>query len=596
MAFEHRVVALYTLFMYVSFTSSFEGGIEIKKKERYVRHERDPNHGNEEIYTSIMDLENFFTEELEFVDDLRSLYDKKLITLESKGNIGAYIQSFEDVVGDQEEEPSIMHNPINAYNLLRHVAVGWSVVEDTLEQEIKRKSGNVGKRVLKVSNRRKTHHIPDQPDVDGVAKGIVRLHDYYKFNTTNFVNEGVIDTGRDVHETTGDLSVWDAFKIGVKGTNAMILGSGIQILEEALAKAQVEGVTTPAFIEELDLKVLRNLVKTAKTVHDQKLDRWGDRTDAHSTNPIPYSKNLAKKKKFMKNKDKMENNIKLEKIDLKTGQEKYQYMELCKGRDLRPVNVTSQLYCKYSKGNHHTFTIGPLKVEIVSLKPYITIIHNFITDSETNEIIKRASPQLRRSEMVGKQGNGTADDRRVSEQAWLNETDTVALATLTNRIDHFLNLNATSSQDAELYQVANYGLAGQYYAHYDQVLMDANKYSLQAREVFNMYAGDRLATFMGYLSDVPAGGYTVFPFIGAFVKPRKGSVVLWWNMDKNGGYDNLVKHGGCPVMIGSKWITNKWIRSHSQMYRRPCPRYSNREIRGFRENSKHQRGGFFTEP
>merc|ERR1712123_1540 len=231
------------------------------------------------------DLENFFKEELEFVDDLRSLYDKKLISMEAKGNVGAYIQSFEDVVGDQEEEPSIMHHPINTYNLLRHVAVGWSVVEDTLEQEVTRKRENVGKRVMKVINRRDTHHIPDQPDVDGVAKGIVRLHDYYKFNTTTFVNEGVIENGDGFHETTGDLSVWDAFKIGVKGTNAMNLGSGIQILDEALAKAQLEGVTTPAFIEELDMKVLRNLVKTAKTVHDQKLDRW--ETEQTGTAPTP---------------------------------------------------------------------------------------------------------------------------------------------------------------------------------------------------------------------------------------------------------------------------------------------------------------------
>ena len=58
--------------------------------------------------------------------------------------------------------------------------------------------------------------MPDQPDVDGVAKGIVRLHDYYKFNTTNFVNEGAIQMNDMIHETTGDLTVWDAFKIGVK--------------------------------------------------------------------------------------------------------------------------------------------------------------------------------------------------------------------------------------------------------------------------------------------------------------------------------------------------------------------------------------------
>ena len=286
----------------VSLASSLQGGLEIKKKEAYVTQKKDPNHGNKEIYTSMMDLENFFDQELEYVEDLRALYDKKLITLEAKQNIGAYIQSFEDVVGDQEEEASLMHNPINAYNLIRHVAVGWGVVETTLEEEVKRKHNNVGKRVLKVIDRRKDHHIPDQPDVDGIAKGIVRLHDYYRFNTTQFVNEGVLDIGDgNIYETTGDLSVWDAFKIGVKGTNALILGSGLQILDSALEKANFDGVTTPAFIDELEIKVLKNIVKTAKTVHDQKLDRWGDRTDSHSTNPLPYSKNLAKKKKFQKN-------------------------------------------------------------------------------------------------------------------------------------------------------------------------------------------------------------------------------------------------------------------------------------------------------
>ena len=31
---------------------------------------------------------------------------------------------------------------------------------------------------------------------------------------------------------------------------------------------------------------------------------------------------------------------------------------------------------------------------------------------------------------------------------------------------------------------------------------------------------------------VISGGYTVFPLAGAAVKPERGSVVLWWNMDQ----------------------------------------------------------------
>ena len=52
----------------------------------------------------------------------------------------------------------------------------------------------------------------------------------------------------------------------LQGTNALILGSGIQILEEALSKAMVEGVTTPPFIEELDVKVGQNGLDTQCSV------------------------------------------------------------------------------------------------------------------------------------------------------------------------------------------------------------------------------------------------------------------------------------------------------------------------------------------
>ena len=47
-------------------------------------------------------------------------------------------------------------------------------------------------------------------------------------------------------------------------------------------------------------------------------------------------------------------------------------------------------------------------------------------------------------------------------------------------------MEAESTEDAELYQVANYGLAGQYDVHYDQIMMTNDPASrMQKREVFN---------------------------------------------------------------------------------------------------------------
>jgi hypothetical protein len=84
----------------------------------------------------------------------------------------------------------------------------------------------------------------------------------------------------------------------------------------------------------------------------------------------------------------------------------------------------------------------------------------------------------------------------VSEQTWINEEMSPdGAARITERIDQYLDLLALSTRDAELYQIANYGIAGQYDVHYDQVMMfnDAAA-ALQKREVFNRGAGDRMVT------------------------------------------------------------------------------------------------------
>ena len=58
--------------------------------------------------------------------------------------------------------------------------------------------------------------------------------------------------------------------------------------------------------------------------------------------------------------------------------------------------------------------------------------------------------------------------------------------------------------------------------------------------------------------------------LGIKALPKKGSAVFWNNLKAQGATDILTAHGGCPVLVGSKWITNKWIYGHDQALKFPC--------------------------
>ncbi|CAG7730928.1 unnamed protein product [Allacma fusca] len=68
-----------------------------------------------------------------------------------------------------------------------------------------------------------------------------------------------------------------------------------------------------------------------------------------------------------------------------------------------------------------------------------------------------------------------------------------------------------------------------------------------------------VATFMFYFSEVDKGGETPFINSGVNVVPRKGSAVFWYNLFTDGITDQSTFHGGCPVIMGEKWASIRWI-------------------------------------
>lgn len=59
--------------------------------------------------------------------------------------------------------------------------------------------------------------------------------------------------------------------------------------------------------------------------------------------------------------------------------------------------------------------------------------------------------------------------------------------------------------------------------------------------------------FIFKLTDVEQGGGTAFPYLKRLLMPRKGAAAFWYNMHADGVRDPRTLHGGCPIIVGSKW-------------------------------------------
>ncbi len=85
-------------------------------------------------------------------------------------------------------------------------------------------------------------------------------------------------------------------------------------------------------------------------------------------------------------------------------------------------------------------------------------------------------------------------------------------------------------------------------------------------------SGDMIGTFMAWLKDCEEGGataYIVDHFEGV-IMPEKGAAAFWYDLVSNGQRDVTTRHGGCPVIKGSKWILNKWLFLFDNFKKFPC--------------------------
>jgi len=252
---------------------------------------------------------------------------------------------------------------------------------------------------------------------------------------------------------------------------------------------------------------------------------------------------------------------------------------LCQISSSIHTDRTKGLFCKFHFINSFT-RLCPYKFEILSVDPGVTLVHEFISSKEKTMLKAEAIEQgMLNTPYIVSGVHQKSSDKRSSKVAYLTDNGSNIARRISKRIETLTGLSILNGRHGKIihsenFQVMNYGVGGTVQGHLDTLVTSKEMYlNTGLMDHISESGGDRIASFMIYLNEVHAGGNTVFPQTGISIKPESGSALLWLNMNNNGTFDTRSCHLGCPVLYGEKWIANKWIKMHGQMFKHKCQRF-----------------------
>ena len=185
--------------------------------------------------------------------------------------------------------------------------------------------------------------------------------------------------------------------------------------------------------------------------------------------------------------------------------------------------------------------------------PRIALFEGFVTDEECAGLVGIAGGRLARS-TVYQRGDGTKSEHRgrTSQSAKIERAENDLVARVEQRISALTGL---PEELGERMEMVRYGKAEEFAPHCDW-FPPGHALGKKQLEIH----GQRIATVILYVSDVAAGGSTVFPRLGLTIRPKRGNALYFWNLDRHGNPEPLTLHAGAPVEQGEKTIVNKWFR------------------------------------
>ena len=199
----------------------------------------------------------------------------------------------------------------------------------------------------------------------------------------------------------------------------------------------------------------------------------------------------------------------------------------------------------------------------ISNDPYIYYIDNLLTDDECDFIIHKSKDKLKKARVsyLEKDKHKFESNKytgRTNSSYWLRKDLYPESHNICKKIAKLLNCDWNHFED---FQVIHYGENEKYDYHYDAY----NKNNPEKYEKFCKDRGNRKLTVLIYLNDVEKGGGTGFDKLPNYddtiiIQPKKGRVVIFYNINDDGSLNLGTRHAGLPVIKGEKWACNLWLR------------------------------------
>ncbi|XP_032885765.1 prolyl 4-hydroxylase subunit alpha-2 isoform X3 [Amblyraja radiata] len=508
-----------------------------------------------EFFTSIGQMTDLIFTEKDLVKSLKEYITAEETKLTA---IKSWAEKLDELTRTSTSDPeAYLGHPVNAYKLMKRLNTEWVKLESLVLQHTS--DGFIANLSIQ------RQHFPTDEDESGAAKALMRLQDTYKLDSDS-ISKGRLPGVQYLVSLTVD----DCFELGKVAYNDGDYYHTILWMEQTL-KQMEEGepgaVTKAEALDYLSYSVYQ-MGDLARALELTNHLIAADPTHLRAKSNLHYFTNLLKEEEQANQRTDEEPSE-----PLATGTyarpkgylpERDAYEGLCRGEGIKmTARRQKRLFCRYHNNNNHPrLLFAPIKEEDEWDSPHIVRYHEVLSDAEIERIKELAKPRLVRATVRDpKTGILTVAHYRVSKSAWLDDDEDPVVHRVNQRIADITGLDV---ETAELLQVANYGVGGQYEPHFDF----SRKNEQDAfRE---LGTGNRLATFLNYMSDVPAGGATVFPDFGAAIYPKKGTAIFWYNLFRSGEGDYRTRHAACPVLVGSKWVSNKWIHERGQEFKRSC--------------------------